>query len=763
MRVIPFLMLLIISVTSVAQNITLRSLKPFSGETVAGVWGYTDNSGNEYALVGGSKGLHIVNVTNPDSIFQVKFVDGPDNLWKEIRTSGGFAFVTTEASTSPGLQIVDLRSLPDTTGIAMKYWSPMINGTPLLKVHALEVSGNYAYLYGSNIGNGGAVVADISDPWNPVYAGSYDPEYIHDGYVRNDTLYAGHIYAGNFTIVDFRNKTNPVVVASQETPGRFTHNNWLTDNSKYIFTTDEVDDSYLTAYDIRDKQNIKEVDRFQITPGSGSVVHNVLVKNDFAVVSWYKDGVVILDAHRPENLVKVGWYDTYSGTGGGMVGAWSVYPFLPSGTILAGGIQEGLFVLSPVYKRACYLEGTVRDSICNEPLAGVTVSITTTTVTEVSDVQGVYKTGYYTPGSYAVTFTKSGYNTKTLFVNLDTGVVTLANVQLSSSSATRLEGSVKQTGTTTPIKNVQVEVISPSDTLNYVSNNSGEFGSCGIFPQYSTVFAGKWGHKELCMDSVQITPAAPQLPLLMDRGYKDDFRLDFGWTVSSTSTTGAWLQTVPLGFPPADLTTDCGNKAFVTGISPAIEDVDGGYTKLTSPEMDLTIYDDPVINYSRYFNSTGGTSDTLAAIITNGIETDTLEIVNSNQASWTAKSFRVKDFQTVTSTMKVSFYICDRAGDNRVEGGIDGFEVTGLIVEGIKKNRPSSLTVYPNPFKDQFTVVGEKITSIELFDMTGKQLPVSVSKTAVAASVNAELPSGVYFLRVMTDTGTYLQKVVSRP
>jgi hypothetical protein len=35
------------------------------------------------------------------------------------------------------------------------------------------------------------------------------------------------------------------------------------------------------------------------------------VLNDWAITGWYKDGVVIVDAHRPENLVVAGRYDTW--------------------------------------------------------------------------------------------------------------------------------------------------------------------------------------------------------------------------------------------------------------------------------------------------------------------------------------------------------------------------------------------------------------------------------------------------------------------
>ena len=75
------------------------------------------------------------------------------------------------------------------------------------------------------------------------------------------------------------NKSAPVLVSYQTTPGAFTHNTWLTDNSRILLTTDEVSNSYLTAYDIIDPYNITELDRIQSQfPSSGSIVHNTHVR-----------------------------------------------------------------------------------------------------------------------------------------------------------------------------------------------------------------------------------------------------------------------------------------------------------------------------------------------------------------------------------------------------------------------------------------------------------------------------------------------------
>lgn len=426
-------------VTAQNVNVQFRSQFKYSGQTLANICGYTDETGKEYALVGAQKGTSIVDISNPDSPKEVKFISGPDNTWREIKVKGDYAYVTTEGG--GGLQIINMTSLPDATGIVNKSWTGGTAGN-LTSIHALHIDGNFVYLYGSKLFNGGALVADISDPYNPVYVGNYQATgggkrpYVHDGYVRNDTLYACHIYEGFTDIINFKDKKNPKVLGSIETPGKFSHNSWLNENSKVMFTTDEIPNSFLTAYDVSDPSNIVELDRIQSNPGSNSAVHNThIIKiegGQYAVTSWYKDGFTIVDVTRPNNMVQVGNYDTYSGSGSGFSGAWGVFPFFPSKSIVVSGINEGLFVLTPTYKRACYLEGIVSDSLTNLPISGATITVTGTTLKETSNISGNYATGMAPPGgTYSVTYAATNYISRTINnVTLASGVLTVKNVKL---------------------------------------------------------------------------------------------------------------------------------------------------------------------------------------------------------------------------------------------------------------------------------------------------------------------------------------------
>jgi choice-of-anchor B domain-containing protein len=433
------------------MNVQFRSNLPY-GATVdlSNIWGYVDSLGNEYAIVGTQTGVSIVDVTNPTNPI-VKFsIAGTNSFWREVQVWGKYAYVTTEGCCN-GLQIINLSNLP--ASVNSKFWtgSGAVAGQ-ITRIHTVHVRDGYAYLNGSQIFGGAALIVSLADPWNPVYVGntamslSGTSRYVHDCYVKNDTLWGAHIYGGFFSVINIANKTAPVLIATQTTPNNFTHNIWMADNgTKVVFTTDEVSNSYLASYDVSNTGNIQQLDRLQGTPGSGSIIHNTYIRNSYAINSYYKDGITIVDVSRPDNMITVGRYDTYTqGAGNGFNGAWGVYPYLPSGNILVSDIDNGLFVLTPTYIRAGYLEGNVKDSCSNLPLSNVSVTITGGTHhAELSKLNGDYKTGTAVAGLYTVTFSKTGYTSKVFTnVSLQNGQLTSLNVSLKPTTAVNLTAGV---------------------------------------------------------------------------------------------------------------------------------------------------------------------------------------------------------------------------------------------------------------------------------------------------------------------------------
>jgi len=311
------------------------------------IWGYADGP-NEYALVGTVTGFSVVDITEPSSPYELFFISGTSSIWRDIKTWGKYAYVTTEAA--DGLLIVDLS---DQTGETYVYTEEFFTTS-----HNIYIDENgYAYIFGTNTGNGGAIILDLTqDPMNPTLAGTFDNYYLHDGMARGDTLWGAAIYAGVFSIIDVSDKSNPEILSSYPTSCQFTHNAWISDDNNFLFTTDETSGCYVGAYDVSDIYNIQEIDLIQEWTGDGAdgnqenvIPHNTHVLGDYLVTSYYTSGVTVIDASDPFNMIEVAYYDTSPMSGGNFDGCWGAYPYLPSGLVLATDQQEGLFILHTPY------------------------------------------------------------------------------------------------------------------------------------------------------------------------------------------------------------------------------------------------------------------------------------------------------------------------------------------------------------------------------------------------------------------------------
>lgn len=390
---------------------------PYAPVGLAGCWHYVDSAGGEYALVGTSKGLSIVSLDDPAKPAERFAVPGLSSNWREVKTWNGFAYVGSEANNS-GITIVDLRQLPDT--VLWKVWFGPGTDTLVRRCHTVACADGYLYLFGGT--QNGAVICDLADPWNPQVKSIYPQPYVHDGYIRGDTLWSSEIYAGQFSVIDISDKTAPKVLATQPTPGRFNHNTWLSDNGRTLFTTDEKLNTPLGAFDVSDLENITQLDQYFPSQKPTFEVHNVRVLNDYLVNPSYGGQLTIVDAHRPDNLIETAWVSL----GNSLV--WDADPYLPSGILFATAKNEGLFIFQPVYERATYLEGRVTDAATGQPLGKVKVVVNDTKNSDVTRADGHFKTGAAQPGTYTVQVGKIGYQP-----------LTVANVVLKRGEVTWLE------------------------------------------------------------------------------------------------------------------------------------------------------------------------------------------------------------------------------------------------------------------------------------------------------------------------------------
>ena len=330
------------------QDLNQLSL-PASGEyealtpqasSAAGIYGYTSPDGRRFALTGLSDGTSIVEVTDPRAPRRIAHVPGAASPWREIRTYREYVYVTTEART--GLDIIDMRNPSQPRKV--RTWSETF-----ASAHSLWIDTDRGLLYahGTRNASGGATgmqVLDLaSDPENPRAVGSFGAFYVHDSYGRANVLYAAAINDGFLALLDVADPARIRELTRFNTGGRFTHNAWLTDDGRYLFTTDEVPGRPLEGWDLRDPLTPRKVTEFIAAPGT--IPHNVLVDGNRLLVSHYTEGVQLLDITNPEQPRRLGFYDTFPGGSGGFNGAWGAYIFPGSNLIVVSDISGGLFVI----------------------------------------------------------------------------------------------------------------------------------------------------------------------------------------------------------------------------------------------------------------------------------------------------------------------------------------------------------------------------------------------------------------------------------
>ena len=438
------LILLIPFFTYSQDSLNMSLLGSFSFPTTQAndIWGWVDSVGNEYAIVGLRNGVSVVDVTIPSSPIEKFFISDINSVWRDLKTWNNYAYVTTEADA--GLLIIDLNDMTGNSYWHVKDFYSSNNDTLHFEAaHDLFIDENgIIYIFGasnppsfSSPSNGAIFLDPTNDPINPEYLGEWNDEYIHDAMVRNDTMWAGCVYAGKVFIVDVSDKSNPITLGSATTPDAFTHNAWPSDNGNYVFTTDEKSDGFIAAYDVTDMNNIQEVDRIQSNPGGNSIPHNTFVDGNFLITSYYRDGTTVHDITFPDFMVQVGYYDSYADSGNGFDGCWGTYPYLPSGNIISSDINSDsgnaiLMIYNREFEQACYLNGFVYDSYTNNTISNASVEILGANINTTTNLLGKYQTAVLDSALYDVVFSASGYVSDTISVLLTNGVMTIQDAYL---------------------------------------------------------------------------------------------------------------------------------------------------------------------------------------------------------------------------------------------------------------------------------------------------------------------------------------------
>ncbi len=312
------------------------------------IWGYAAG-GREYAILTSSKDIHFLDITNPASVVEVaRFAGGEQTFWRDVKTYGQYAYAVSD-QTSEGLMVFDLSDLPNSVTLVQQSTAYFTRAHNIF----VEESSGRLYVLGPNVGH--IFVLDLTnDPANPGLLTNINLPggYVHDIFASGNQVWAAH--AGNgLYVYDMTNPNQPITlgVLSGYLDQGYNHSGWITPDGSHYVVAEETYGSNLKMVDATNVAEMAVVNLFKSTLEApahvNSIPHNAFVLGNYCYVSYYHDGVQVFDISDPTDVVRIAYYDTYPDNTDytGFLGTWGVYPYLPSGRIIASDVLNGLFIL----------------------------------------------------------------------------------------------------------------------------------------------------------------------------------------------------------------------------------------------------------------------------------------------------------------------------------------------------------------------------------------------------------------------------------
>ena len=382
------------------------SLEEMDASSGNDCWGWTDSSsGKEYVLMGLDNGTAFIDISEPT---QPRYLgklptQTISTIWRDIKVYKDHAFIvadfssdTPENDKNHGIQVFDLNILNGTSKPTNFTHDFLYMEHGQAHNIAINEESGFAYSVGTNTFEGGIHAVDINDPKNPAFSVGYQSEgYTHDAQVVNykgpDVDHQGkEIFIGSngrhpqeddkVVIIDVSDKKNIQTITSFSYPNTgYTHQAWLTDDHRYLFVGDELDEiggkvtnTRILIFDLSDLDDPRLHQEFFYE--TDAIDHNGYVVGSKYYQANYSSGLRVIDILNIDQklISETGYFDTYNenktdkssldnefnlssfdpdhgdpakGRLAEWKGAWSVYPFFKSENIIISDINSGLFIV----------------------------------------------------------------------------------------------------------------------------------------------------------------------------------------------------------------------------------------------------------------------------------------------------------------------------------------------------------------------------------------------------------------------------------
>lgn len=224
------------------------------------------------------------------------------------------------ASSHRGVVVIDVTE-PASPVDVIAFPLPEAGGNRVA-VHTLFIEGTRAYA--ANLDIGGIDIYDVANPAAPRPLGRYilpavveqGAGFVHDLFVGDGRVYLNYWQHGMVVIDALAEPASPTLLGAFDAyPRRTSHSVWVTEagGRRVAVHGDEDFGAHVRIVDVDDGSDdfLTEIGSYQTRREVS--VHNIMAVGELALVTYYQDGLRVLDLSDPAAPIEVAHYQTWTG------------------------------------------------------------------------------------------------------------------------------------------------------------------------------------------------------------------------------------------------------------------------------------------------------------------------------------------------------------------------------------------------------------------------------------------------------------------